>query len=79
MASENVTVSLPAETIKKARHLAVDRGMSLSKLVAEIIEEKLGSSTSYEEAQSRALAQMREGYPLNLNERTWTRDDLHER
>ena len=35
----NVTISLPEELVRQARHRAVDRGMSLSKYVASVLDE----------------------------------------
>lgn len=76
----NVTISLPEETIKLARHIAVERGTSLSGLVAEYIEEIVERDQRYTTARARALERMERGTPMGL-ERTphWRREDLHER
>jgi hypothetical protein len=77
---QNVTVALPARLVEVARHLAVDRGLSLSVLVAKLIEEQLESRRHYEVMRERALKALKEGYPFALGDNIpWTRDELHER
>lgn len=77
---ENVTLSLPSDVLREARHLAVDRGMSLSKYVAQLVEQQVTSSRTYERAKEAALRQMRKGYDLGTNGKImWTRDELHDR
>jgi hypothetical protein len=80
MEYQNVTLSLPAEVLKEARHLAVDRGLSLSKFLASVLEEQAIRAREYRQARGRALRRMRDGLELGTNGRiTWTRDELHER
>jgi hypothetical protein len=74
----NVTLSLPDDLVREARHEAVDRGLSLSRYLAELLEHHLESRRRYREAQERMRRRMAEG-PLYIGEITWTRDDLHER
>jgi hypothetical protein len=78
--NRNVTVALPADLVKEARHLAVDRGLSLSAFVAKLIEEKIESRRRYEAVREQALKRLQKGYPLGLGDKVpWTRDELHER
>lgn len=93
MAQQNVTISLSDNLVRQARHLAVDRGVSLSKFVAMLLEERLAATREYEqaeervtatreyeEARDRALKRMKKGLPLGTNGViTWTRESLHER
>lgn len=37
----NITLKLPDETVREARHLAIDENTSLSVLVAQLLEERL--------------------------------------
>lgn len=76
----NVTVSLPAELLREARHLAVDRGLSLSSFIAALLEEQVQSTRQYSAARERQLRLLEEGLPLGTGGQiTWTRDELHER
>jgi len=80
MERQNVTVSLPPEILKQARHLAVERGTSLSALLAACLEDLVRSEPTYRAAQRRAVARMRKGVRMGVGARPgWTRDELHER
>lgn len=80
MANRNVTLSLPEEVLKDARHRAVDKGMSLSAYLASMLKEQVEKDRDYEEAMESAIQMMREGLPIGTNGQIWwTRDELHER
>lgn len=80
MERHNVTVSLPPEIVKQARHLAIERGTSLSGLLASCLEELVRNEPGYQQARERAVARMKKGVRMEVGERpTWTRDELHER
>ncbi len=76
----NVTLTLPAGVLREARHKAVDRGVSLSRYLAEVLEESLGKDRRYQRAMELAFEEMRNARSLGSNgTATWTRDELHER
>ncbi len=79
--TQNVTLSLPADLLKEARHAAIDRGMSLSKLVETMLSEQLTQKrVRYEEAHRRFLEYLEHPVDLGTQGRiTWSRDSLHER
>ncbi len=80
MAKLNVTVSLPEEVLREARHLAVDKGLSLSGWLAQLVEEQIEGRRRYEEARERQLRLLKRGLNLGIGDKiTWTRDELHER
>jgi hypothetical protein len=80
MERQNVTLSLPKETLRKAKILAAERQTSLSALLTETLEKIVAKSDRYEIAKQRQLALMERGFDFGLDEtKTWTRDDLHER
>lgn len=75
-----IKLSLPRDLVHKARHIAEERGVSLSELVGSCLEEVVAPEQSYEQARDRAIARMRQGLSMGLGERpTWTRDELYER
>jgi hypothetical protein len=77
---QNVTLSLPRDLVRKAQHVAVSRGVSLSALVGSCLEEMVAPETAYGLARDRAIARMRQGLPMGVGERpVWKRDELHER
>jgi hypothetical protein len=80
MALKNVTVTLPEEMVRQAKHRAVDKGLSLSRYLADLLERDVCEGDQYEAARESAVRRLREGIDLGLEGRiSWTRDDLHER
>ncbi|MGC8487828.1 MAG: DUF6364 family protein [Clostridia bacterium] len=79
--TRNVTLSLPERVLKKAKHIAVEREISLSKLLSEYIEAIVDESEAYEEARRRARAWLERGFPVDEapNDYAWTREELHDR
>jgi hypothetical protein len=77
---QNVTVSLPAELVREARHLAVDRGLSLSSFLASLLQERIEAAQAYRQARERQLSLLDRGIALGTHGMvSWGRDELHER
>jgi len=74
---QNLTIRLPAATVRKAKLVATERGTSISALVAEKIEEIVGEERAYDAARRHALRLLERGY--RLGGRRIDRDALHER
>ena len=78
MAQKKVTISLPADLVREARHLAVDRGVSLSKLLVLLLEEHVEAAQQYRQARDRQLELLERGLPLGTRgEASWSRAGLH--
>jgi hypothetical protein len=76
----NVTVSLPDDLLREARHLAVDQGVSLSRFVAMSLEQRVEAARGFRIARERQLRLLRQGLELGTHGTpSWTRDALHER
>jgi hypothetical protein len=76
----NVTIALPDDLMREARHEAVDKGVSLSRYVAMVLEETLETRRRHRRARAEARRIMDQGLLLGTEGRiTWTRDELHER
>jgi len=78
MAKQNLTVSLPQHTIRKAKILAARRGSSISGLLAEQIEFLVGEEEAYERAERQAKMLLDQGFHLGGVIRA-SRDEWHER
>lgn len=77
---QNVTLALPADTIRRLKVLAAERNSSISRMLTEQLDELLDRETGYDSARRRALATLERGYDLGTGGKiTWTRDELHER
>ena len=78
MTKQNLTVSLPRQTIRKAKILAARRGSSISGLLAEQIEILVGEEEAYERAERQATTLLDQGFHLGGVIRA-SRDEWHER
>ena len=77
---QNVTLSLPRSLVKRVKRIAVDRETSISALMVEALTTLSDSETRYNAARRRAITAMESSPSLGTNgQRTWTRDELHER
>ncbi len=80
MEQRNVTVSLPVELLREVRHMAVDRGVSLSRFIALLLEQQVEERQRYEAARDRQVSLLRLGLPLGTQGQVvWSRGELHER
>ncbi len=74
----NVTLRMDAGLAREAKVLAARRGTSLSRLLAEQLEDLIRRDRDYEAAKRRAMARLESGFDLG-----WTppasRDELYER
>ena len=76
--TQNITVRLDRQTLRKAKVLAAKRNTSISALLAKQIEQLVGEDDAYEQAQRRALALLDQGVHLGGRIES-TRGDWHER
>jgi hypothetical protein len=74
----NITVKVDASVAREARILAAKRGTSLSRLVAEQLEQLVNEDQAYSVARRRALRRLKRGYDLEVAVDT-SRASLHER
>ena len=77
---QNVTLALPADTVRRLKILAAQRGTSISRMLTEQLEHILGRDDDYERARRRILADLDRSRDLGTHgEIIWSRDELHER
>jgi len=74
----NITLRLDGELIREAKVLAAQRGTSVSRMLAEQLEELVRREKDYVAAERRALARLEEGLDLDWSPPA-SRDELHER
>jgi hypothetical protein len=78
--TQNITLALPKDTLKRVRLIAVERGTSVSGLLAETLASLVEEEDSYEQAHRRYLALLETDFDLGTGgEITWSRESLHER
>lgn len=74
---QNITLSLDTSVILAAKVLAAQRNTSISRLLADELEEHIRRDQAYERSRRAALSLMAEGLPLGGT--PLTREQLHER
>lgn len=79
MASKNITLTMPAELVRRAKVLAAQRDMSVSSLVARLLEQLVGEVHDYDDVAELEHRMMSGDSDLQMGPITWSRDDLHER
>lgn len=78
MPTQNLTVSLEPDTIRKAKVVAAQRGLSVSRLVTEIIVRLAGDEDAYQSAMRQAVETLEAGFDLG-GAISVSRDELHDR
>ncbi len=76
--NRNVTFSLPAALIKKAKICAAEEDSSLNALVRRALEHAVEGRGRYQEAGERLLRRSKAGL-YEITPGSWSRDELHER
>ena len=78
--TQNVTLALPKDILRKAKILAVHKNTSLSRLLTQTLVEIVSRQDDYNQARQRNLAMLKEGFDLGTQgQKSWIREDLHER
>jgi hypothetical protein len=78
MGKANVTLVVDEDLLLAARKVALDRGTSVNQLVREFLAGLVDEPSRRDVARARLKQAMETGL-FEMGERTWTRDDLHER
>lgn len=78
--TQNITLCLPRDLLKRIKRVAADRETSVSALMAGALMRVADEDRRYAAAQRRARAALKGARSLGSGGRaSWTRDDLHER
>ena len=75
---KNLTITLTEALLARVRMQAAQHGMSLSRYVAELLGQQLGTDTTYEDAKRRYFANRPE-FRRKPGERYLTREEAHDR
>ena len=75
---QNITLSIDKDLIRKAKILAAQKEISISKLLSRELTKILSDEDLYESARKRATARLKKGFRLG-GKILATREELHER
>ena len=70
---------MPEELVRRAKVLAAQRDMSVSSLVARLLEQLVGDVRDYDEVWEAERRKMSAGIGRQVGPSTWSRDELQER
>ena len=80
METQNITLSIPKEVLRRVKLIAVQRGASVSGLLTQALEKLVQQEDAYAHAQRRHLQWLEHGADLGTDGRILSRrDELHER
>lgn len=80
METQNITLSIPKEILRKVKLIAVQRGTSVSGLLTQTLEKLVEQEDGYAHAQRCHIHWVRQGLDLGTGGQDVTRrDELHER
>lgn len=78
--TQNVTLAIPKDILRKAKILAVQRNISLSGLLTQTLTDLVAHREAYEQARQRNIALLKRGFELgSQGKANWKREELHER
>ncbi|MDQ3152192.1 MAG: BrnA antitoxin family protein [Actinomycetota bacterium] len=79
MTSRNITLTLPAELVRRVKVIAATRDTSVSALVADYLRSLAQRDDDYERVWQEEQRLMSAGLPMRIGAVTWSRDDVHGR
>jgi hypothetical protein len=78
--TQNVTLAIPKNLLRKAKILAIQKNTSLSGLLTQTLADLVSRQESYEQARQGNLEMLKSGYDLGTKGNIpWSREDLHDR
>ncbi len=78
--TQNVTLSIPKDVLRKAKILAVKRNTSLSGLLTQALIELVTRQEAYELARRHNISVLKSGFDMGtVGQAAWKRDNLHDR
>lgn len=77
--NKNVTMAIDDDLLKKARKIAVDQNTTLSGLFKSYLNDLVERKTKNKDSVVKELCDLFDQSDVVVGDKTWTRDDLHER
>ena len=78
--TQNVTLAIPKDILRKAKILAVQKNTSLSGLLTQTLADLVAHQEAYEQARQRNLVILNSGFDMGTQGNIpWKREELHER
>ena len=75
----NLTLSIDADLLKRARKIAIDRDTSVTGLIRDFLSDLVRREEMRVDLAASELEALFEKSALVVGQKTWSRDELHER
>jgi len=75
---KNITLSIEEDVLREARKIAAERGTTVNAIVRANLAELVRQKKRTRDALKR-MRELAEKGGMEIGEKTWNRDDLHER
>ncbi len=75
----NLTLSIDDDLLREARKMAVEIDTTVNSLVREYLREFVRKKAEEKELFLREWEKLMDANPVNMSEKSWSRDELHER
>jgi len=75
---KNVTLAVEEATLREARRIAAERSTTVNAMVRDFLE-RLTARESHARKARQRIAELCRDSKAEVGERSWSRDDLHER
>ena len=75
--TKNVTLRLDENLLIKAKHVAVEKGTSLSQWMTDLLKATINKENDFGKARKRAITHLKKGY--RLGGKSIKREDLYDR
>lgn len=80
MKKQNVTLSLPRDLLIKAKHIAIDKNISLSGMLTNMLREIVEREDEYIKAKEEHFKIMEEGNSYMVGDKNkWKKEEIHDR
>jgi uncharacterized membrane protein YheB (UPF0754 family) len=78
--TQNVTLALPKDVLRKVKILAIQKNTSLSGLLTQTLTDLVAQQEGYETARQRSLQMLNTAFDLGtMGKIDWNREALHDR
>ncbi len=77
----NITLKIDEDTVKKVRKIAIDKNTTLAQMVRDFLTQIAQTENAKRKRSSQRFKHLTKKYsrPMDLESRSWTREDLHGR
>jgi predicted transcriptional regulator len=77
--TKNITLRMDEQLLKDVKHIAVEKDMSVSAWITQVVEKEAKRDLSYDAAATGIMRLMEEAKDYGDGGKTYTRDEMHER